>query len=196
MEAIFETREEWLQFAVSEVIEPRLSAAGYEVPSNIRISCGFPYGSRGGAKVLGQCFAPSVSNDHSHEVFVAPTLDDPAQVIGILAHEVCHAVVGVDKGHGKVFKQACDAVGLEGKPSENVPGVELVYAIEASLDDLGSYPHAKINLSERKKQGTRLLKLECGGCGFIARVTKKWADRLKPDAVCPCCEESFLAVAD
>ena len=53
MEAIFETREEWLQFAVSEVIEPRLSAAGYEVPSNIRISCGFPYGSRGGAKVLG-----------------------------------------------------------------------------------------------------------------------------------------------
>ncbi len=45
------------------------------------------------------------------------------------------------------------------------------------LKRAGKLPHAKLEgkQTDRKKQGTRLLKAECKRCGYTVRVTKKWA---------------------
>lgn len=45
------------------------------------------------------------------------------------------------------------------------------------LKRAGKLPHAKLEgkQTDRKKQGTRLLKAECEKCGYTVRVTKKWA---------------------
>src|SRR5262245_40096792 len=36
-------------------------------------------------------------------------------VAEILAHELVHAAVGVDQGHGPAFRKVANAIGLEGK---------------------------------------------------------------------------------
>jgi len=49
--------------------------------------------------------------------------------------------------------------------------------LEESLKDLvrryGEYPHAKIDTSKRKKQTTRMLKVECLDCGTAAYQSNK-----------------------
>ena len=52
---------------------------------------------------------------------------------------------------------------------------------------LGAYPHAKIDPNSRKKQGTRLLKLQCSDCGWTARVSALQANRLHGLSACPVC---------
>ena len=51
------------------------------------------------------------------------------------------------------------------------------------LAELGDYPHAKLDASNRKKQTTRLIKTECPRCGYTARVARKWLDVGAP--ICP-----------
>ena len=53
----------------------------------------------------------------------------------------------------------------------------------AILAELGDYPHAKLDASNRKKQTTRLIKTECPRCGYTARVARKWLDVGAP--ICP-----------
>ncbi len=69
-------------------------------------------------------------------------------------------------------------------------------ALQADLDqitkELGEYPHAALMAGEGgadapKKQGTRLLKVECPGCGYVVRTTAKWLTVGVP--TCPCGEE-------
>jgi len=61
--------------------------------------------------------------------------------------------------------------------------------LTALLADTGPYPHAQLSPADRptKKDGTRLLKVACPGCGCPVRVTRKWLDVGNP--VCPCGEE-------
>jgi hypothetical protein len=51
------------------------------------------------------------------------------------------------------------------------------------LDRLGSYPHAELDYSSVKKQGTRMIKAECDECGYAVRLTRKWLDVGAP--ICP-----------
>ena len=57
------------------------------------------------------------------------------------------------------------------------------------IDGLGVYPHAALDMSSRKTQGTRMLKASCPSCSYTVRLTAKWAfdsygnPRLP---VCPC----------
>jgi hypothetical protein len=65
--------------------------------------------------------------------------------------------------------------------------------LEERLNDLiqkhGPYPHATLDqtLSGKKKQSTRMLKLECPACGYTVRTTAKWIEAGLP--TCPCGEE-------
>lgn len=155
-----------------------------------RVSCGFPIGYRGsrtGKIALGQAFDPSISADGTMEVFINPILDKPVDVIAVLLHELAHVYAGIQCGHRGEFARICRAVGLAGPMTATVPGDELRGKLQGIVDMLGSYPHAKVDPNSRKKQGTRLLKLQCGSCGWTARVSALQANRLHAASACPVC---------
>lgn len=155
-----------------------------------RVSCGFPIGYRGsrsGKVALGQAFDPSISADGTMEVFINPILDKPLDVVAVLLHELAHVWAGIQCGHRGEFARICRAVGLVGPMTATVPGDELRAKLQGIVDMLGAYPHAKVDPNARKKQGTRLLKLQCSDCGWTARVSALQANRLHAASACPVC---------
>lgn len=178
------TREEWLA-AATEQFRPLIGQFA-TVPANVRVSCGLPSRGAFGAKkrTIGECWSPKNSADKVTEVFVSPTIDDPHEVLGTLAHELVHAAVGVEAGHKAPFARVAKAIGLTGKMTATVVGDELRVKQEAMLGILGAYPHGRLDYSKRKKQGTRMLKVACPSCGYQIRTTQKWIDVGLPTCVC------------
>ena len=158
------TREAWMKEAVRR-FKPMFKQAGYEVPDIIRVSVGWPVGSRGGRKTIGQCFHERASKDGTREIFISPEIDEPVRVLDILLHEVIHATVGNECGHRGKFADCARKMGLEGPLTATVAGDELKERLNAMRKSLGFFPHARLNYNSRKKQGTRLIKCGCpNGC--------------------------------
>jgi hypothetical protein len=180
------TREQWLENRAKLIAETIFRPAGYKVP-RVRISIGFT-GARGGLKVIGACWAPSAADDNVCQIFITPTQSDSTDVLAVLVHELIHATVGVDKGHGAAFKQCAKAVGLVGKMRSTTAGAELTKRLNALTKELGKIPHAKLNpaLNGQKKQGTRLLKATCERTGYNVRIVKKWLEEYG-NPRCGCC---------
>lgn len=180
MSAHATTREAWLNYAVS-ALAPLLAEHDAEVPA-VRVSVGFPKRSRGkGNHAIGQCWYSECSADGTCELFISPELHEPARVLDVLAHELCHAALGAGFGHGKEFAQLAYRIGLEGKPTATTAGDAFTAWSADVLDALGDYPHAKLDSeagggSGPKKQTTRMLKLQCEGCGMVIRTTQKWIE--------------------
>lgn len=174
MSTYYDFREAWLTAAIQEVT-PHFANKGYPIPETVKVSCGWPVGSRGAKKILGQCFAPAASKSGTTEIFVSPTIDAADKVIGVLVHELVHAAVGNEAGHGPAFKRAAETIGLTGKATECLPGGEFAeWLRETVLPMLGDYPHASVDFNQRKKQITRMIKLVCPQSGYTVRTTAKW----------------------
>ncbi len=178
-----ETREAWLTSGIEALWPYLYETDTVESMPAARISVGFPHGPRGtGTHRHGQVFRGDDSTDGTTEIFISPEMDDPADVLPVLAHMLIHASLGTDEGHGKNFGAASRALGLTGKLTDTQPSSELAASFRAIADELGPYPHASLNAREgggiggAKKQGTRMLKIECDSCGMVARTTAKWLD--------------------
>jgi hypothetical protein len=183
-------REAWLTAGV-QAITPMFKEHGYTVPDKIRVSCGWPSIKALGraSRRIGECWSTRNSGDSTWEMFITPGLADPVRVLGVLVHEIVHAVVGLECGHRGAFRTCATKLGLEGKMTATTESAELVKRLNAIIEKLGPYPHAVLKGSgkEAKPQGTRLLKVMCNSCGYTVRITNKWIDRGLP--VCPCgCE--------
>jgi len=181
-------REAWLDSAM-EYVRPLFEGAGYNVPNNIRIGVGWP--SRGGTSVkkrrIGEAWANRCSADSSHEIIISIWLANPVDVLATLIHEVAHVVVGLEHGHRKPFADCVRAVGLDGKPTATHAGDALAERMAGWMDELGPYPHARLDGADKpKKQTTRMLKLECIECGAKVRTTAKWIDAYGDSWPCPC----------
>jgi hypothetical protein len=171
-------REAWLNKVADTHLWPLIKIHGGEIQQKVRISIGFPKGSRGGKHSVGQCWAPSYSGDSTHEIFVSPVLGAP-DAVSTLLHELIHASVGLKCKHKGAFKRLALAVGLEGKMTATEPGKELAETIKGWLAKLPEYPHAPMKVggaSSSPKQGTRLIKASCPECGYTVRVTQKWLE--------------------
>ena len=181
-------REEWLTAATFEIETALFAPLGKSLPPKWRVACSWP-SSRASAKnaggYAGQCFDPTASADGTAEMLVSMSQDDPMEVLSILAHEMVHAIEGVAAGHGKAFKRTALAIGLQGKMTATVPGDAFKHAVGPILNRLGPYPHAAVDLSKRKKQTTRMVKMTCGECGYIARTSRANIEERGP-AICPC----------
>jgi len=201
---MYNEREPWLAAASVLLQHDVFPAASIEAPQwearKYRVACGFPIGYRGsrtGKVTLGQAFDPSISADGTFEVFINPILDNPLDVLGVLAHELVHVWAGIQCGHRGEFARIARAVGLEGPLTSTVAGAELRSKLVSIADTLGAYPHAKVDPNARKKQGTRLLKLHCGSCGWTARVSALQGNRLHSASACPVCSQvNSLSVED
>lgn len=180
-------REAWLdEFAVH--LRPVFVDAGFPIPANIRVTCGFPSRQAMG-KRIGECWASSASRDGHFEVMVSPVIEDPLFVAGVLAHELCHAAVGLKCGHKGPFKQLALAIGLTGKMTATVPGDLFKRHAAPILEDLGPYPHAALNPNSESsgppKQSTRNIKVICPDCGYTVRTTRFWLDSDAGAPICP-----------
>jgi hypothetical protein len=173
-------RETWLCHAVA-AMTPRFLTQNYKVPL-LRVSCGWPSVRPLSEKKrsLAECWRAEAATDGIAQIFVSPFLADGREVIAALVHEVVHSVVGHDAKHGKLFKKCALAVGLDGKMTATTAGPELLVAIDGWMKDLGAYPHARLDQLKRptKKQGTRMIKMECEKCGYVARTTRKWLEEV------------------
>jgi hypothetical protein len=166
------TREQWLN-AFTAKARPIFAKRGFPLPDKIRVSVGFMFRS---PKAIGQCWAESASADGHREVFINPTQADSSRVADILTHELAHCLFGPEEKHGKNFKAAVTALGLEGNATATVAGDNWREWAFPILAKLGPIPHGALDPSASgvKKQTTRLLKAECEDCGFVFRATAKW----------------------
>ncbi len=182
-----QTREAWLERAAVLMGEALFAPHGYTLPK-VRVSIGFT-GSKLGAKALGACWSPGASSDNVCQIFITPTTSDSVNIQATLLHELVHAVVGNDKGHGPVFKSCAVKLGLEGKMTATVAGAALTKRLNEFVEVLGPIPHAKLNyqMNPKKKQTTRLLKALCPSTEYTVRITQKWVAEFGAP-LCACCQ--------
>lgn len=185
-----DTREGWLR-AATDALRPYFAENGYPLPEKIRHSIGFPSTGKHG-KRRGELWHSVTSADETYELFIRADMDDPAEVLGVLVHELVHSVLPLDAGHGKLYKEAAAKLGLTGPMRHAMPNPLLADKLKAIADDLGPLPHAMLYLERGrdgsalvagpKKQKARLLKAECtgDGCGFNVRIVAKWVAEVGP----------------
>ncbi|WP_066765689.1 SprT-like domain-containing protein [Sphingobium sp. CCH11-B1] len=170
------TREAWLQ-AFTNAARPKFKDVGAKLPEAIRVSVGHP--SKGiRSKVIGECWADFASEDGAVEIFIRPTLQsDSARVADVLTHELIHAALGNEEGHGPKFRVTMKRLGLTGKATATVAGPEWHSWADPILAALGPLPGANLKdmslAGGKKTQTTRYLKVSCSMCEWQARVTAK-----------------------
>jgi hypothetical protein len=189
-----QTREQWLLRAV-EGLRPVFTHYGHKLPRHIRVSCGWP--SKGAValrrRVIGECWGIELAADKVPQIFISPAhplvkTADPTGVLATLAHELVHVCVGKARHKGP-FKKVMLQIGLDGKPTSTHAGKGLLPTLKKLAKRLGKYPHSALKPGGQfKVQGTRLIKIECGGCGYICRTTRAWLDTGLPTC---CCGEVF-----
>ena len=178
------TREEWLNVALNKMRPLFETKAQVTIPSDARVSVGFP-GGGSARKRIGECWPRARSQDKVNEIFISPVLSDPMRMLDVLAHEAIHAVDDCASGHKAEFKRIAKAIGLEGKMTATVAGETLKAELQNIIDALPPLTHGALDLAGRKKQPTRMLKLECEACGMIVRTTSKWIEQIgNPTCAC------------
>jgi len=181
-------RERWLCECIRKLRIDFLEA-GFELPEKIRASCSWP--SKGGLaakerRITGEAWSSDCSADGSFEVFISPMLKDPEKVSAVLVHELCHCAVGLKCKHRGDFRVCAKRMGLEGRMTATEAGKELAERLSILTAEVGPYPHAELKRSNAPPtQSTRMLRLTCGGCGYVARTTKKWIEEIGPP-LCAC----------
>ena len=187
------TREAWLLEAAN-ALRPLFEAVGEEVPA-LRVSVGWPGGRGKKGNVIGQCWSKASSTDEVAALFISPVMVDPIEILAVLMHEIVHAVDDCQSGHRGRFAKVAKALGLVGKMTSTTAGDDLKVTLAAIAEDLGEFPHAAMTGggtgSGPKKQGTRMLKVECPADGYVVRTTAKWLEVGLP--TCPCGEEMVAA---
>lgn len=180
-DARFATREEWLTAAVEE-LRPFFNLASHPVARSIRVTCGFPSNYRR-SRLHGECWASTASRDGTYEIMVSPTLADPIRVFATLVEQMTHTVAGA-MGLTSTYRQVATDMLLLPDAARGWKqcsfGEAFIAAYVDIIDSLGPYPHAELDLSERKTQSTRLLKAVCPSCGYTVRLTAKWAVQALP----------------
>lgn len=188
------TREDYLHKLI-EAFRPMFVAAGSPVPEKVRASCGWPSSRALSRKhrTIGECWPAKASADETHEVLISPALGDAVEVSHVLVHELCHSAMPPGTGHKGPFVRLARTLGLVGKPTATTAGPELLKRIQEVLATLPPYPHARLDANFRpvKKQSTRMAKLFCHSCGYVARATSKWISTGLP--TCPCGTEMETA---
>lgn len=166
----FDTREAWLTAAytllrpkfdeLAELINSAAEETGktipgialYVMPEQIHISVGFGYGAkRENSVILGQSWRSDRSADKVNHMFISPEIQHASTVLGVMIHEMLHVLFDCEHGHDRVFAAFGTMLGLEGKPTEMLPGpafeMELMFMAER---ELGAYPHSALNVERSK----------------------------------------------
>jgi hypothetical protein len=174
-----DTREAYLRAATME-LRPYFEKAGYTLPGKIRFAIAFPSTGRKGNRV-GECWHAGASADETFEIIIRADKSEPVEVLGILFHELTHAVLPADAGHGELFKAAARKLRLEGPMRHAMPNEWLRDDLAKLAASLGPLPHAELFIARGaagraadrpRPQKNRYLKAHCEaeGCAFNVRL--------------------------
>jgi len=193
------TREQWLNRVAKSAAKMLFKPAGYDVPKNIRYTCGFP--SKGAlanrSQRIGECWSDSASSDNTFEISVSPVIADGLRAADVLVHEMVHATVGLKAGHKGPFRKCAEAVGLKGKMTATVASDELKVKLAKIIEEIGPYPHAGLRASKGPRAAAKgMIKLECPCCKeegerFIVRIGEHSFKRGAP--ICPIHNEEMVS---
>ena len=174
-------REEWLMQAV-EQIKPIFDRMGYQVPP-VKVSVGFP-SSGSKSRHLGQCWSTKSSADGMNQIFIAPHLHTPIEVIDTLVHELVHAVDDCQSGHGKNFKRIAKDIGLKGPMRSAGAGEALMKDLEQISNLLGNFPHGMLKIQRAPSNvGIKRPGAKCSKCDYEVVIFKKCLNAGPP--LCP-----------
>ena len=186
-------REDWLNAAVDE-LRPFFSARGHTLPAEIRVACAYPTNAkRSGFKVLGECIPNTNSADGHWEIYISPVLDKPNLVTRTLIAQLCRTAKGAYNVNNLAYSRVAEALhilpaGVASSPYKEVThGNDFISAYQDIIDSLGVYPHAKVDVSTYRSQGTRMLLAVCPTCQCKIRITSKWAYNAHGDVELPTC---------
>lgn len=193
------TREQWLNKIAGACAKQIFKPAGYDVPKNIRYTCGFP--SKGAlarrSQRIGECWSDSASGDNTFEISVSPVIAEGLRAADIIVHEMVHATVGLAAGHKGPFRKCAESIGLIGKMTATVASDELKVKLSKIIETVGPYPHAGLRASNGFRVATKgMVKLECPCCKsegerFIVRIGEHSLKRGAP--ICPIHNEEMIS---
>jgi hypothetical protein len=196
-------REQWLieaaRILTTNILMPAIIASGNGglMPLKYAVSIGHPKGK----KSIGECWKKAASEDliTSH-IFITPTENSSTRILDVLLHELIHAADDCESGHKNFFAKIARKVGLVGKLTATMAGDELQEKLLDIVDAIGEIPHSALNsdLSGKKKQAARMLKVECTYCHFTYRASRtQLLQAFEGESVCPCCaNDTSNAIAD
>jgi hypothetical protein len=191
---------DWIQ---TNLAKPILNENWVRPPA--RITWGMPpanltkrRSSKNGS-ALGVCFSRVATSDGVNEIFINPTMTDQDQILFVTLHELCHAEDNNRSGHSGRFARNITALGGIPPHTHGTPSDDLKAVFNQFRDEYGPFPAPPLNvdkLDKPKKQTTRMRKLECKQCGWLARVSTAQASRLYHGSVCPCCDRAGVLALD
>ena len=181
MSSSFE-RQRWLERVVIH-LRQHFHECWWNVPDNVRVSVGIPKGMHGSKKAIGQCWSDKASSDGFYEIFSSPEQGLEFEHIETLAHELIHATVGTQEGHKGKFKACALAIGFVGPMTSTPSGDKMKACINKIISMVGPYPAGKLNINNRKKVKTYMIKCQCPECGYTVRTTQQWL--AYGDPICP-----------
>lgn len=200
-----QNRETWLEEMTEKFVIPHFTECGYEYLSMsttpIKFSVSFIEGVRSsgkGTKTIGAHYSHHFSTGGEQHILIHPSLENSSKVVGVLIHELIHAQLPIDAGHGKEFRKLALDVGLCGKMTATQETEELKEKIGSWVKKLGEYPHASFDVSKsRKKQTTRMLKAmcmsdneHCGNGHYKVRMSRSLIENFGAP-VCPNCGDQM-----
>ena len=188
----YDTREAWLRAAANK-LRAYFESCDLTLPEKIRYAIAFTSTGRR-SKRVGECWAPSTSDDASYEIFIRADIAEPIDVLGVLIKELVHTALPTGAGHGKQFRDAALKIGLQGPMRNAQPGVLLKARLVDLVAALGPLPHASLHVEQTpltavgvaldrpKKQRARMLKAHCDveGCQYLVRVAAKPVKEIGP----------------
>ena len=178
-------REAYLVKGV-EMLSPLFAANGITLPP-VKVSCSWPGGGSKQTRI-GECWPRKCSAAQINEIFISPSIENSVRALDILTHELIHAVDDCEHGHKGPFVSMMKAIGLEGKPTATIAGERLHGELQAIVDTIGEYPHAKLT-APGPKQKSRQLKAWCEDCGAVWRMSSLW---IQQAVTCPCCQSDSI----
>ena len=190
---IHANREAWQHACVDE-LRSFFSSRGHTLPAEIRVACGYPTNAkRSGFKVLGECIPNTNSADGHWEIYISPILSDPSKVTETLIAQLCRTAKGAYAVTNQAYAKVAEDMliypdGTLSNPYKTVMhGSAFDMAYQDIIDSLGVYPHAKVDVSIHKSQGTRMLLARCPTCQCSIRMTSKWVYNAHGDVELPTC---------
>lgn len=147
-------REAWLTSAVELLSAEVFKPVKLNMPEKWAVSCGWVKGM--GKKTVAACIDPICSGDGTTHLFVMPTEFEGVEVVGHLAHEMIHAIVGLDQKHEGNFIKVAKALEFE-RPWKSCgpgPGTKVHDICKSIVERLGPYPHAPVVPRTKPAPGT------------------------------------------
>lgn len=175
-------RQMWCENAV-KAFRSHFAECGYAIPDNVRVSVGIPKGQHGSKKAIGQCWSDKVSADGHYEIFTSPEQGREVDHLETIAHELVHATAGTEAGHKGLFKLCALAVGFKMPMTTTPADTKMSECIKRIINSIGYYPAGALDIIQRKKKGTYMLKCACPACDYVVYTTQKHLQ--KGDPICP-----------